>query len=145
MSTFDPDLFMNTQTTDANDTKFVPIPEGEYPAYVDNIEARRAGDKPVLELKWVINDEGVRAETGLEKPMVRQTIWLDLTEQGGLDSGKGKNIGLGKVREALGQNQSGRPWSPGMLIGANAFVKVGHRAGKEPGEVFADVKAVTAA
>jgi hypothetical protein len=144
MSAFDPDMFMNTQTTDANDTKFVPVPEGEFDAVIEAITPKTAGDKPVLDVKWAINDEGVKVATGLPNPSARQTIWLDLTEQGGLDSSKGKNIGLGKLREALGQNTPGQSWSPGMLIGRVARIKIGHRSGKEPGEVFADVKQVTA-
>lgn len=144
MSTFDPDLFMNSETTDANDTSFVPVPEGEFTAAIESVEPRKAGDKPVLEVKWAIDDQGVRDATGMQKPTVRQTIWLDVTEAGGLDGGKGKNIGLGKLREAVGQNKPGQRWAPGMLVGQVARVVVKHRSGKEPGEVFADVKGVAA-
>lgn len=144
-STFDPDMFMNQQTADANDTQFVPVPEDDYPAVIKEIKAGTAGDKPVLNITWAIDSEAAREATGLESPTVRQTIWLDLTDQGGLDMGKGKNVGLGKLREALGQNTPGQPWSPGMLSGQVAIIKVEHRAGKSPGEVYAGVKAVTAA
>lgn len=143
-STFDPDMFMNTETTDANDTHFVPVPEGEYPGAVKAVKPRQAGDKPVLEITWSVDDAGVREETGLEEPTVRQTVWLDLTPSGNLDFGKGKNVGLGKLREALGQNVPGQRWSPGMLVGQVGLITISHRSGKEPGEVFADVKAVAA-
>lgn len=143
-STFDPDMFMNQTTTDANDTSYVPIPEGEFRAVIEEVKARTAGDKPVLEVKWNIDDDTVRAETGMDKPSCRQTVWLDLTAQGGLDMGKGKNVGLGKLRDALGQNAPGKPWMPGMLVGQVAMVKIKHRSGKEPGEIFADVKEVAA-
>lgn len=143
-SAFDPDLILNQQTTDATDTNFVPVPEGEFRAAIDEIKPRTAGDKPVLEVKWIIDDDTVRAETGMDKPSVRQTLWLDLTTQGGLDMGKGKNVGLGKLREALGQNRPGQAWMPGMLVGGVALVSIKHRAGKEAGEIFADVKGVTA-
>lgn len=144
MSAFDPDLFMNTTTTDANDTNFAPVPVGEYQASIKEVKAATAGDKPVLNVTWAIDSDEVREETGLASPTVRQTIWLDLTEQGGLDNGKGKNVGLGKLREALGQNTPGKPWSPGLLVGQVAMVQIGHRSGKNPGEVFADVKQVAA-
>lgn len=143
-SAFDPDMFMNTSTTDANDTSYVPVPVGEFRAAITDVKAGTAGDKPVLNLTWTIDDDNVRKETGLEKPTVRQTIWLDLTPQGGLDMGKGKNVGLGKLREALGQNRPGQAWSPGLLNGQVAMVMVAHRSGKNPGEIFADVKAVSA-
>lgn len=143
-SAFDPEMFMNTSTTDANDTQFRPVSEGEYQAAIDTVTPRMAGDKPVLEVKWAVDSDQAREETGMDKPTVKQTIWLDLTPGGGLDSGKGKNVSLGKLREALGQNSPGRPWSPGMLVGQVAMIKVGHRTGSEPGQVFADVKAVAA-
>lgn len=143
-STFDPDMFMNTQTTDANDTQFAPVPIGHYQGAITKVEPRTAGDKPVLEVTWAISDQAARDATGLENPTVRQTIWLDVTPQGGLDNGRGKNVGLGKLRSALGQNTPGQPWSPGMLIGQAAGLEVSHRSGKEPGEVYAQVKAVTA-
>lgn len=144
MSTFDPDSFMNSSTTDANDTRYTPVPEDDYPAAIDKVEAGTAGGKPVLNVTWKITDDRIKAALGMESASVRQTIWLDITEQGGLDGGKGKNVGLGKLRDALGQNTPGKPWSPGMLMGQVAQIKVAHRSGKEPGEVFADVKAVTA-
>lgn len=143
-STFDPDLFMNQTSQEANDTRYVPVPEGEFRAAITEVKARSAGDKPVLEVTWSIDDDVVRRETGQDKPTCRQTVWLDLTASGGLDFGKGKNIGLGKLREALGQNTPGKPWMPGMLNGGVAMVSIKHRSGKEPGEIFADVKGVTA-
>jgi hypothetical protein len=144
MSTFDPDLFMNSQTTEANDTTFAPVPVGTYQAAIAKVEPRLANDKPVLEVTWNINDQTARDATGLETPTVRQTIWLDVNASGGLDNGRGKNVGLGKLRAALNQNQAGQPWAPGMLIGQPASIQVTHRNGKEPGQVFAQVGAVTA-
>lgn len=144
MSTFDPDQFMNTQTNESNDTAFVPIPVGEYQAAATKVEAGTAGDKPVLNVTWAITDQAAKDATGLDSPTVRQTIWLDLNGQGGLDNGRGKNVGLGKLREALSQNRPGQPWSPGQIMGQVANIKVTHRNGKEPGEVYAQVAAVAA-
>lgn len=143
-SAFDPDLFMNTSTTDSNDTNFVPVPTGEFNAVIDEVKPGMAGDKPVLKVKWLIDDAEVREVTGQEKPAVTQTVWLDLTAGGGLDMGKGKNVGLGRLREALGQNTPGKPWGPGMLMGQVARVQISHRPGKEAGEIYADIKQVTA-
>lgn len=144
MSTFNPDQFMNQQTTEANDTNFEPIPVGEYQAAITKIEPREAGGKPVLEVTWAINDQGVKDATGLDNPTARQTIWLDIGASGGLDNSRGKNVGLGKLREALGQNQAGQAWNPGMLNGQVANVKITHRSGKEPGQIFSQVAAVAA-
>lgn len=79
----------------------------------------------------------------MAEPSVRQTLWLDTTESGGLDFGKGKNVGLGRLREALGQNAPGKPWAPGMLVGGVAKVKVSHSIDKRDNvTINADVKAV---
>lgn len=145
MSSFDPDTFLNSETTDSNDTQYYPAPAKEYPmASIDAIKPRTAGDKPVLDVMWLLNDDEAKEVTGMDSPKVKQTIWLDLTPSGGLDFGKGKNVQLGKLREAVGQNSPGQRWAPGMLLGQVACIKVEHKAGQN-GETFANVTAVTAA
>jgi hypothetical protein len=143
-STFNPDQFLNTQIDGENDTVYVPIPVGDYQASISKIEPRLANDKPVLEVTWQTTDQEAVEATGLDTPTVRQTVWLDLNESGGLDMRRGKNVQLGKLREALDQNHAGVAWAPGMLIGQSAIIKIKHNPGKEPGEIFANVSAVTA-
>jgi hypothetical protein len=144
MSAFNPDTFLNTQTNEANDTVIIPVPEGEHPAAIKAIKPRvLSSGQAVLDIYWTVNSDEAREATGQAEPMVRQSVWLDVTESGGLDFGKGKNVSLGKLRDAVGQNQSGKPWAPGMLIGAAAIVKVVHSIDKRDGETIqADVKAV---
>lgn len=144
MSAFNPDLFLNTETDSASATTYTPVPEGEFNASIKTIKPRVLTDgRAVLDITWTVNDETARQETGMAEPSVRQTIWLDTTESGGLDFGKGKNVGLGRLREAVGQNQAGKPWAPGMLVGQVATVKVSHSIDKRDGvTINADVKAV---
>lgn len=144
MSAFNPATFLNTESTQANDTVAIPVPEGEHPAAIKTIKPRVLDDgRAVLDVFWTVNSDEARDATGQAEPFVRQSVWLDITESGGLDFGKGKNVTLGKLRDAVGQNQSGRPWAPGMLIGSAAIVKVGHSIDKRDGETIqADVKAV---
>lgn len=146
MSQFDADQFMNSSTTDANSTQYTPVPEGEFQASINSVTPRVTGTgKALLNIGWKVDDERVRTETGMADPMVYQTIWLDVTESGGLDTGKGKNVGLGKLREALGQNKPGAPWSPGMLMGQVAMIRVGHSIDKRDNvSIQAEVKAVAA-
>lgn len=146
MSSFDPNTFMSAETSQANATKYVPVPEGEFTASIKEIKPRVLSDgRAVLDVSWIVDDEQARVETGMAEPLVRQTLWLDITESGGLDFGKGKNVGLGRVREALGQNQSGKPWAPGMLIGGVAKIKVTHSIDKRDNEtVQANVGSVVA-
>lgn len=146
MSTFDADSFMNSSTTDANSTAYTPVPEGEFQAAIASVTPRTTGTgKALLSVGWKIDSEEAREATGMAEPMVYQTLWLDISESGGLDTGKGKNVGLGKLRDALGQNKAGSPWSPGMLIGQVALVKVGHSIDKRDNvTIQAEVKAVAA-
>ena len=145
MSSFNPDTFLNTETNQANATAYTPCPEGEFVASIKAIKPRVLTDgRAVLDLTWIVDDEEVRNETGMAEPSVRQTLWLDITDSGGLDFGKGKNVGLGRVRDAVGQNQTGKPWAPGMLIGQVAKVKVTHTIDKRDNETIqAGVSSVT--
>ena len=137
MSTFNPDTFLNTETAEANATAYTPVPEGEFQASIKAIKPRVLTDgRAVLDVTWIVDDETARQETGMAEPSVRQTLWLDTTESGGLDFGKGKNVGLGRLREALDQNQSGKPWAPGMLVGGVAKIKVTHSIDKRDNETI---------
>jgi hypothetical protein len=144
MSTFDPENFMNISTEEASDTQRIEVPEGEYPAAVVAIFPRTTNSgKALISVQWKVDSEEARDATGQAEPMVFQTVWLDVKEDGNLDMGRGKNVGLGKLREALGQNAPGKPWSPGMLIGGVAKIKVAHSIDKRDNvTINADVKAV---
>lgn len=138
---FDPDQFLATTTDAALSTEFTPIPEGEYNAVVTKVEARQtASGKSIMDVTWAIDDANVRAVTGMENPTCRQTVWLDITDSGALDISKGKNVSLGRLREALGQNRPGA-WAPSMMIGNVARVLISHRLYE--GQTFADVKKVS--
>lgn len=146
MSTFSPESFMNSQFTDANETTFKAVPEGEYQAVINKVEAAtwqsKDGTKSglKLDLDWIVDDESVRQSTGMAEPHVKQSIMLDLTESGALAVGTNKNVNLGRLREAVGQNASGRPWSPPMLQGQVARISVKHRLWED--QTFAEVKGV---
>jgi hypothetical protein len=142
---FDPDEFLNQSVEGSLDTRTIPVPEGEFPAVVSSLSSRVVGpeSKPVLDLTWKIQDsEEVARATGRDVNTVRQTIWLDISEAGGLDMSKGKNVQLGRVRDAVGQNGPG-PWSAVQLEGAMAVVRVEQRIYE--GETYSDVKGVRAA
>lgn len=136
---FDTESFLSTTVEGEMSTEFVPVPEGEYTAIIKDVKARQAKSSHIMDVVWEIDDPEVREVTGMENPTVRQSIFLDMTESGSLDLGKGKNIALGRLREALGQNGPGA-WAPSMLLGQAAKVRVEHRIYE--GKTFADVKAV---
>lgn len=143
MSSFNLTALQNIELTEAFDTTFVPVPENEdgYVAVITKYELKAPKSSVILDITWEIDDAGVTAVTGREKNSVRQSIFLDMTDHGTLDAGKGKNVGLGKLREALGQNQKGKPWSFGSLVGACGRIFVKQRV-MDDGNVNVDVKKV---
>lgn len=144
---FDADVFMQTAVTGASSTRVEQPDPGEYTAQVDKLDFDSFQGKKdptktynKLSVTWEITDESVKATLGRDKVTVRQDMFLDLTESGSLDMGKGKNVSLGRLREAVGQNDPSRPWSPTMLQGAMARVKVEHEVVN--GEAYARVTGV---
>ena len=63
----------------------------------------------------------------------------------GLDMGKGKNVALGRLREATDLNVPGQPFAMAMFPGRLAKIKVTQRPGNEPDQVYNDVRGVTKA
>jgi hypothetical protein len=144
---FNPADFMNTSTETVLETSYTPVPENEYTAVVKSVEAVTLGERqlPALQVKYLIDDTSVRELTGMEEVLVSQTIWLDIDENTGLlSAGKNKNIKLGKLREAVGQND-GRPWMPSMLEGQVVKIQVKHSVNPNSGAINANVTQTTSA
>jgi len=149
---FDPNTFMQATLTDANDTRVVPCPVGEYPMQIVDLKAKsgvigkgeRAGETwAAIDVFFEVNDEGAKAATGREKLRVKMGLMLDLTPEGMLDMGKGKNIRLGKLREACDLNRPGQPFSFPQMIGKYVVGVVGHRPDdRDPSIVYDEVTAV---
>lgn len=143
---FDADAFLQSSITDALDTKVIPCPMGEFQGIVESIKPRQWQSKDgtqtgiALDIFWLVEDEGVKAQLGRKEVKVKQGIMLDTTPQGGLDTAAGKNIGLGRLREAVNLNEPGQPFSFAMLPGLAAKIKVDHRIVGE--DTYAEVKAV---
>jgi len=146
--------FLGTQVDGASSTRLLLLNEGDYVAQIaaDGIDLKdfkfKKGDREGqtgyrMTVKWEVQDpDGSIEKTLGRKPTIVQSIMLDLTESGGLDMGKGKNVALGRLREAVGQNTDGRPWQPAMLIGQMARIQVKHRM-DDKNELQHDVNAVT--
>ena len=150
-SLFNAESFLQQSVTGALDTAFPTIPAGEYPAIVKKIEARQMqntkepekGDFTVLDIHWGIDDAAAKAETGLDEPTCRQSLFLDLDENGQLDVSPKKNIGLGRLREALGLNNPDKPFSFGDLMNQPALVRVEHKPNaNDPENPYANVTKV---
>jgi hypothetical protein len=144
---FDPDNFMDQAVSEANSTDFVPVPVGTYVAVVTSVTPRTWQSKSdpskagiALDVLWGIDDAEVQELLGRPTVTVKQGLMLDITEAGTLDMGRGRNVNLGRLREALHLNAPGQPFAPSMLNGRVGRVKVKHRADK--GQIFAEVEAV---
>ena len=146
MSSFNPEAFLFTETTNSFETAAVPVPVGEWNAMIKSIKPRVLQDgRGVLDVYWTVLDEEVKTELDMAEPMDRQSVWLDLDDNGFLAEGKNKNVQLGQLREAVSQNRKGQPWAPGMLVNQMAKVKVSHSVDKRDGKTIqADVTGVTA-
>lgn len=148
MSQFDPTQFLDMQFTEANDTVIINPDEGEYQAQIEKIDFRPWQSKSdpskaglALDITWELQSEAARAKTGRDKVTVRQGLMLDMLTNGGLDMGKGRNISLGRLRDAVGQNVPGRPWTASQLIGQMAKVSLKQRVDGD--NIYIDVKGVT--
>lgn len=143
---FDPQSFIDSTITESNDTKIVPVPEGDYMGIIDKIAPRQWQSKDgtqtgiALDIFWLVEDSAVKEYLGRETVTCKQGLMLDTTPQGGLDTSPGKNVGLGRLREAVGKNTPGEAFSFSMLPGATAKIRVSHRIVGE--DTFAEVKGV---
>src|SRR5689334_14282311 len=107
---FDPNNFM-PETSEAGSTANPICEPGEYQATIEKVEpkiitagpsAKNPGRQmPTLEVTWKIENNQFEKDYGY-KPTIRQLYWLDMVDGTRLDMGKGKNIQLNKLREALG-------------------------------------------
>lgn len=153
MSTFDPASLLEATVETSNDTKIIPIPEGEYLAVIDNVKINtwQSGDGSKsglrLDVEYLLDDAAAKEATGRDKLLVRQGIMLDLTEDGrSFDMGKGKNVGLGRLREATGLNTPGQTFAVQMLPGRLVKIKVTQRPKEgDPETIYNDVRGVTKA
>ena len=151
----DPQSLLNTSTDQSTSTSLDPVPEGEFIALsapidkdsfssFDYKKGDRVGQKGWrLTLFWKIQDESAGEYNGRK---VRQQFLIDLSADGtALDHGKGKNISLGRLREALRQNVSGQPWSPAMLGSQVAKIKVKQSFDdQDSSKIYSEVDSVTA-
>ena len=147
MSAFDAEQFLNQEYDSSTDTHVTPVPPGEYQGQVTKVNAReimtKDGERIVMDITWEILDDEVKKVMEMKKVTARQSVFLDLTDEGAIDMSKGKNRQLGLVREAVGQNATGKPWNPGMLNGQVAQVTITNDPDKDdPENIYTNVKRV---
>ena len=143
---FDANAFLESSVSTSNDTKIVPVPVGEYQGIIEKVLPRQWQSKDgsqtgiALDVFWLVEDANVKQYLGRDVVTVKQGIMLDTTPAGALDTSKGKNIGLGRLREAVGKNQDGQAFSFAMLPGLAARISVTHRVTDT--DVYAEIMGV---
>ena len=137
---FDADKFLNQTVNVPMSTSNLQCPEGEYKAFIDDGDRAitfRDGGKdrngnelsPQCIVLFNILDDRVKADLKRDKVLVPMNIWLDV-QGDNLDLSEGKNVGLGRLRKALDQNDGA--WNPNMMKGKGPLVvKVTQRSDKQ--------------
>lgn len=157
MSIFDPKTFSTMTFEGANSTEYVNVPAEEFVGTIDKATVAEwaSGDKSKAGLKvtfmWAIDGnercqdgQTIKELTGRDKALVKQDIMLELSETGALLMGKGQNVQLGLLRDAIGLNAPGMKWTFDSFPGRMARISVKHRADKDdPEKLYAEVKGVT--
>lgn len=150
---FNPDDLLNLQLEGANDTKLIQIPADTYIGVIkamDITEVTQRADngdevkRQVLRVSIGIDNEAVKEATGMADPRGRWDCFLDLTPNGGLDMGKGKNVNLGKIREAVGMNDPTQPFSMRAMVGRPLQATFELKKDKKSGDMFSNITKVAA-
>lgn len=140
MTMFDPEAFVQQQQEVALDDKYTPIPENTYRGIIindaDNVNRQirvremtikkgpREGESAyVLDVPVKLDAPEVEEAHG---KVARYSAFLDINEAGALESGPNRNVQLGMLRSAVGQNDAAQPWKPLDLEGQLLTVKVEH-------------------
>ena len=154
-SAFDANTFLGTSYSEAADTHFTAVPEGDYVAIIGpderdlSVRSGRSDKGPWarLDIQWYIDDEDLQRQLSMDRIRVRQSVWLDIDgDPPHLVWGTNRNIKLGKIREAVGQNTGG-DWNLEMLRGSGpALIHVVQNPSEDDPEViYNDVTRVTTA
>jgi hypothetical protein len=148
MSNFDPATFARMTFNQANSTRLIPVPAGDQPGTIKKYEILtwESKDKGTAGLKMNVmvdcDDPAVVEATKRDSNQVRYEFFLDLTPEGLLDFGEGKNVSLGRLRAATGLNTPGEPFTFDMLVGRRALWRIRHRAVEGREDPVAEAKDV---
>ena len=127
---FDANTFLDTHITDAN-TRRPPINPGDYRATIGEV-------KPVTGEKegktWLRMDVPLKIEVPFDQQAAQggaevtltHRVFIDLTDQGTIDNGPGRNRGQRQYRDACDLNKPGEAFSWRMLQGHQVLVQIAH-------------------
>ena len=147
MSQFDPQAFLDAQQNEVNEkrpplpTENPDSPDGLFTAVIGEISTATGiigkGDKqgqPWLSMIVPLRIQVPASVQGIGLPpeiTLTDRAFLDLTPQGSIDNGKGKNRQQRAYREATGMNRAGEAFAWRMLQGKVVKVKIAHELYQE--------------
>lgn len=148
--------FMNENIDAQFDTAIIPIPEGEHIGQIGTDEKAveisygisQKNNKPWMraDIRVHLTDPNLAIQLQRQEGqeiVARYGLMIDLDEQGKLDTRPQRNVNLGKLRDAVGQNQAG-PWNFSQLKGRPIKVKIKHKL-SDDGNTYSNVTSVTKA
>ena len=152
---FNAEAFLNQTVSGPMSTITIPCPEGEFKAFVDDGDNAisfqeggldRNGNElsPRMKVNFAITgDQLPNQQLKRDKVIVAMNIWLDV-DGDKIATEEGKNVGLGRLRKALDQNDGA--WNPLMMKGKGpVMIKVGQRSDRnDPSQKYAEVTRVSA-
>lgn len=148
---FDDQQFMQATIDEVFDDVSTPIDAKDYDnAYIKPGSLKFFNGVSDKGRKWrrvsvyfTIDDAEQREKTNVESPGAGYGFFLDMTPEGGLETGPNRNTDLGALRKALGQDVA--PWSFSMLEGAGPVrIRVAHETdANNPEKKRAVVRAVS--
>lgn len=134
-SSFNPETFLDATMTEPTE-KRPPLPVGDYTAVVGAITARAwqgKADPTKSGIAWDIPltlevPAEIQAELKMDQSTLplKDSIMLDLTENGTIDNSPGKNRRLRAYREATDMNKPGDVFSARKMEGKVLKVKITH-------------------
>jgi hypothetical protein len=134
MSSFDPATFLDA-TLDTPTEKRPPLPIGDYTGIIGEVTARAwqgKADPTKSGIAWDVPllievPAGLQAAMGLPSTItLKDSVMLDLTPDGTIDNGVGRNRRLRLYREAIDLNNAGDKFSARVMQGRTVLVKVSH-------------------
>lgn len=158
---FNAQEFLNKTVDAPMATSIKPCPEGEWKAMIStkipvlewfseaewkDKKSGRTMTQPTVKIPVEIIDERARELLPRETILVYYDAFMDVLANGHLDTSEDKNVRIGALREALGQNNASG-WTFERLYGAGPFMaKVYHETSdkRQDGSKFAKIGRVAA-
>ncbi len=134
-SSFNPDTFLDATLTEPTE-KRSPLPVGDYTAIIGAVTARQwqgKADPTKSGIAWDIPltidvPAEIQAELKMDQSTLnlKDSIMIDLTANGTIDNGHGKNRRLRSYREATDMNKPNDVFSARKMEGKVVKVKITH-------------------